>query len=96
MDPISIQLSILFAKITSRYLDVTFAVLFFLFFLLCKSLLAGYSLWIVGDTSRSTLSSFFPNTLINIDASFRVVMDNERHTDSKMAHRHGTQYFTAV
>jgi hypothetical protein len=50
-------------------------------------------LWVIHCTSLS----FFPNTLIiNTDAPFRVEVVGERHTDSKTAYRHGTQYPIAV
>jgi hypothetical protein len=42
-----------------------------------KTLLISYSLWIVGDTPRSTLSIFLPNTLINTDAPLRIEMGGD-------------------
>jgi hypothetical protein len=54
-------------------------------------------MWIMGDTSDSTPSSLFPNTLIiNADAPHSVKVDGEIHLDNKTAHRHGTQYIIAI
>jgi hypothetical protein len=55
--------------------------------------ITSYSLWMVGDTQRLTPLSFFPDI---IDASCRVELVDDGHTNSKTAHRHGTRYFIAV
>jgi hypothetical protein len=61
----------------------------------CENLFTSYSLWIVIHPPRLR-RHFFQTHIINIDAPYSVEMNGERHTNSKMAHCHGTQYIIAV